>query len=109
MPTAENVRNFQQWQQQESRNLQERNQQHQQRFLYPSAGSGGATGPGGAAGPGGATGPGGTAGPGADGMGSLDEEWGECGDEVEVEVRGEKRPYPNHSKLFAILRRREEA
>ena len=103
MPTAENVRNFQQWQQQESRNLQERNQQHQQRFLYPSAGSGAAAVPSGTAGPGGPTGSSG------DGMGTLDEEWGECGDEVEVEVRGEERPYPNHSKLFAILRRREEA
>ncbi|CAI8056242.1 NEDD4-like E3 ubiquitin-protein ligase WWP1, partial [Geodia barretti] len=34
-PTMENVRTFQQWQQQESRTLQERNQQMQQRFLYP--------------------------------------------------------------------------
>lgn len=32
-PTTENVRNFQQWQQQEATNLEQRSQQHQQRFL----------------------------------------------------------------------------
>ena len=37
-PTAESVRYYHQWQQQESSNLQQRTQQYQQRFLYdPSA------------------------------------------------------------------------
>ena len=36
-PTTENVRNFQQWQQQEATNLEQRSQQHQQRFLVGGA------------------------------------------------------------------------
>ena len=32
-PTVETVRNYEQWQQNEASNLQERSQQHQQRFL----------------------------------------------------------------------------
>ena len=41
-PTTENVRNFQQWQRQEATNLQQRSQQHQQRFLLGGGTAGGA-------------------------------------------------------------------
>ena len=40
-PTTENVRTFQQWQRQESTNLQQRSQQHQQRFLLGGEQQGG--------------------------------------------------------------------
>ena len=43
-PTVENVRNFQQWQRNEASNLQERSQQHQQRFLL-GGGAGAGAGP----------------------------------------------------------------
>ena len=36
-PTVEHMRNVQQWQQQEASNLQQRSQQHQQRFLLGMA------------------------------------------------------------------------
>lgn len=55
-PTTENVRNFQQWQQQEATNLEQRSQQHQQRFLV-----GGAPQP---------------KDPSDDGLGALPEGWG---------------------------------
>ena len=32
-PTAESLKNYQQWQTQEAKNLEQRNQQHRQRFL----------------------------------------------------------------------------
>ena len=56
-PTTENVRNFQQWQQQEATNLEQRSQQHQQRCLV-----------GGAAQP---------KDPGDDGLGALPDGWGQ--------------------------------
>ncbi|KAL5499677.1 hypothetical protein EMCRGX_G011134 [Ephydatia muelleri] len=37
-PTMDTVRDFEQWQQQETRTIQERNQQFQARFLYPNPG-----------------------------------------------------------------------
>lgn len=77
-PTVENVRHFEQWQQQESRNLQERSQQHQQRFLYPSAGNASSSNP--------------SAGNEQqnDGLGNLDEEWGEWGVEEGVRWGGSR-------------------
>ena len=83
-PTIENVRNFEQWQQNEASNLQERSQQHQQRFLVGGTASGdGTTAPGPSAGTvvksGGGGAPSGSAGGGGgtDGLGDLDKDWGE--------------------------------
>ena len=64
-PTTENVRNFQQWQRQEATNLEQRSQQHQQRFLL-----------GGAAQPTTAQ-PENTKDPSDDGLGVLPDGWGE--------------------------------
>ena len=56
-PTAESVRNFQRWKQQEASKLKERSQQHQQRFLLEG---------------------GDDEDPEDDGLGPLPEGWGEC-------------------------------
>lgn len=63
-PTVESMRNFEQWQRNEATNLQERSQQHQQRFLLGGQGA-----------------PGDPAAskqrrPGDDGLGELDSDWG---------------------------------
>lgn len=76
----ETVRNFQEWQRNEATNLQERSQQHQQRFLLGGQGAttegessedappsiGGPTGPA----------PPKQRPPGDDGLGELDSDWG---------------------------------
>lgn len=82
-PTTENVRNFQQWQRQEATNLEQRSQQHQQRFLLGGGGAGAGAG----AGVGGGGSIGGQAPPAAtqqtpkdpsdDGLGALPDGWGE--------------------------------
>ena len=56
-PTAESVRNFQQWKQNEASNLKERSQQHQRRFLLEGGDDDD---------------------PEDDGLGPLPEGWGEC-------------------------------
>lgn len=65
-PTTENVRNFQQWQQQEATNLEQRSQQHQQRFLV-----------GGGAQP---------KDPSDDGLGALPDGWGEITKKIDCTV-----------------------
>lgn len=86
-PTQENVRTFQNWQRNEATSLQERSQQHQQRFLL----GGGQAGPSGGEAPpmgepppigeppplGEPSAPAPRRGPGDDGLGDLDKDWGE--------------------------------
>ena len=75
-PTVENVRNFQNWQRNEATSLQERSQQHQQRFLLGGGVAGGVAGGGAGAGSEGTnTLP--KSGPSDDGLGELDKDWGE--------------------------------
>lgn len=62
-PTTESVQTFQQWQRQEATNLEQRSQQHQQRFLLEGGGGGGGGGD--------------ADDPDEDGLGPLPEGWGE--------------------------------
>jgi hypothetical protein len=78
-PTVESMRNFEQWQRNEASHLQERSQQHQQRFLLGGQGGGASTSAGEAPPPsvGAPTGPAPPKQRGPDdGLGELDSDWG---------------------------------
>ena len=76
-PTTENVRNFQQWQRQEATNLEQRSQQHQQRFLLGGAAGGNGSASGTQPAP---------RDPSDDGLGALPDGWGEQSCHIHVHM-----------------------